>query len=99
MELKVNTVFTRRSRVAGRARTIGNRVTQKWVREFESLLLRHNVETKKMSPAKAPIVSGFFVVQPEISTPAALPFDHAFPLPVFHPAEAALTGQAKKPRC
>ena len=59
----------------------------------------HNVETKKMSPAKAPIVSGFFVVQPEISTPAALPFDHAFPLPVFHPAEAALTGQAKKPRC
>ena len=52
-----------------------------------------------MSPAKAPIVSGFFVVQPEISAPAALPFDHAFPLPVFHPAEAALTGQAKKPRC
>ena len=29
MELKVNTVFTRRSRVAGRARTIGNRVTVK----------------------------------------------------------------------
>ena len=27
MELKVNTVFTRRSRVAGRARAIGNRVT------------------------------------------------------------------------
>ena len=41
MELKVNTVFTRRSRVAGRARTIGNRVTLNGVREFESLLLRH----------------------------------------------------------
>ena len=40
MELKVNTVFTRRSRVAGRARTIGNRVTLNGVREFESLLLR-----------------------------------------------------------
>ena len=52
-----------------------------------------------MSPAKAPIVSGFFAVQPEISDPAALPFDHALPLPDFHPAEAALTGQAKKPRC
>ena len=46
MELKVNTVFTRRSRVAGRARTIGNRVTQKWVREFESLLLRHKKRTQ-----------------------------------------------------
>ena len=45
MELKVNTVFTRRSRVAGRARTIGNRVTLNGVREFESLLLRH----KKLS--------------------------------------------------
>ena len=41
VELKVNTVFTRRSRVAGRARTIGNRVTLNGVREFESLLLRH----------------------------------------------------------
>ena len=30
-----------------------------------------------MSPAKTPIVSGFFAVQPEISDPAALPFDHA----------------------
>lgn len=26
-----------------------------------------------MSPAKAPIVSGFFAVQPEISDPATLP--------------------------
>ena len=45
MELKVNTVFTRRSRVAGRARTIGNRVTLNGVREFESLLLRQKEKT------------------------------------------------------
>ena len=45
MELKVNTVFTRRSRVAGRARTIGNRVTLNGVREFESLLLRQKETT------------------------------------------------------
>ena len=66
MELKVNTVFTRRSRVAGRARTIGNRVTLNGVREFESLLLRHNEETKKMSSAKSPIISGFFATQTAI---------------------------------
>ena len=63
MELKVNTVFTRRSRVAGRARTIGNRVTLNGVREFESLLLRHQKGTKKMYPAESPILSGFFVAQ------------------------------------
>lgn len=35
-------------------------------RGFESLRLRHNVETKKMSPAKSPNISGFFATQTAI---------------------------------
>lgn len=50
-----------------------------------------------MSPAKAPIVSGFFAVQPEISTPAALPFDHAFPLPDFTLQKQRSPGKQKSP--
>ena len=50
-----------------------------------------------MSPAKAPILSGFFAVQPEISAPAALPFDHAFPLPVFTLQKPRSPGKQKSP--
>jgi len=35
-------------------------------RGFESLQVHHNVETKKMSPAKSPIISGFFAAQTAI---------------------------------
>ena len=34
--------------------------------EFESQHSDHNVETKKMSPAKSPIISGFFATQTAI---------------------------------
>lgn len=33
------------------------------VQEFESLHLRHQKGTKKMYPAKSPILSGFFAAQ------------------------------------
>ena len=35
-------------------------------RGFESLTACHNVETKKMSPAKSPNISGFFATQTAI---------------------------------
>ena len=35
-------------------------------RGFESLQVHHNVETKKMSPAKSPNISGFFAAQTAI---------------------------------
>ncbi len=35
-------------------------------RGFESLRAGHNVETKKMSLAKSPIISGFFATQTAI---------------------------------
>ena len=35
-------------------------------RWFESSRAYHNVETKKMSPAKSPIISGFFATQTAI---------------------------------
>ena len=40
-----NTIW--RSRLVGRGRTIGNRVTGKTVREFESLLLRQKSHLRK----------------------------------------------------
>ena len=40
--------------------------TPQGYRGFESLLLRHNVETKKMSLAKSPNISGFFATQTAI---------------------------------
>ena len=48
-------VKTWRSRVAGRARTIGNRVTLNGVREFESLLLRQT----KIPPKRVVFLFGF----------------------------------------
>ena len=35
-------------------------------RKFKSCHSDHNVETKKMSPAKSPIISGFFATQTAI---------------------------------
>ena len=37
--------------------------TPQGYRGFESLLLRHQKGTKKMYPAKSPILSGFFAAQ------------------------------------
>lgn len=54
---------TWRSRLVGRGRATGNRVTRNRVREFESLLLRHKRNIKKICSAKTPILSGFFAAQ------------------------------------
>ena len=51
-------------RLKGLASNTSRSVTP--TREFKSLHLRHNVETKKMSLAKSPNISGFFATKTAI---------------------------------